>query len=124
MSVFLLLVGVLIFVLVPSCRAFQFTPIRGLVTGQAFTSSLLQNINQEFITDDSVIQDIFEYHTHLQWDFVYTTLFGLTLYLQYNLNVNKTNWEHIPLYKVYRRRFNALLTILFIVLARNVQSAA
>ncbi len=120
MSMFLLLVGVL----VPSCRAFQLTPIRGLVTGQAFTSSLLKNINQEFITDDSVIQDIFEYHTHLQWDLVYTRLFGLTLYLQYNLNVNKTNWEHILLYTVYRRRFNAVLTILFILLTRNVQSAA
>ena len=108
---------------VSPASAFQFTPIRTLVTSQALTSSLLQNINQEFITDNNVIQDIFEYHYHLQWDFIYTCIFGFTFYLQYNFNVNKTNWDDIELYILCRRRFNCFLMIMFIIFARNIQNA-
>jgi len=102
---------------------YGFTPnIRSIITTKAFESSLLNNINQEFISDSSVMNDIITYHLHPELDIFYSGVFCLTLYLQYN-KYNNTNWDTIELYKKNRQRFNMLLMILFIVLGRNIDNA-
>jgi hypothetical protein len=106
----------------PIC-SYGFTPIRNIVTGQAFTSSLLNNINQEFISENNVINDIVHYHLHPELDVIYTSVFAVTLYLQYIFYIEKKNWEDIELYSVYRKRFNMLLMVLFIVFAKNIDNA-
>ena len=100
-----------------------FTPVKNLVATQAFTESLLNNINQEFITDGSVAKDIFQYHLHTELDIFYTTIFIGTAYLQYNMFNNKKNWNDIELYKKSRRSFNAILMILFVIFVRNIDNA-
>ena len=106
----------------PIC-CYGFTPIRNIVTTQAFTSSLLNNINQEFISENNVINDIVHYHLHPELDVIYTSVFAVTLYLQYIFYIEKKNWEDIELYSVYRKRFNMLLMVLFIVFAKNIDNA-
>jgi len=112
-----------ILVLTAPISCYGFTPIRNIVTGQAFTSSLLNNINQEFISENNVINDIVHYHLHPELDIIYTTAFLVTLYLQYSFYIEKKNWEDIELYNVYRKRFNMLLMVLFIVFAKNIDNA-
>jgi len=63
-----------------------FTPIRSLVTSQAFTSSVLNTINQEFVFDNDVVKDIFQSNLHLGTDLLYTAILGYTVYLQYQNN--------------------------------------
>jgi hypothetical protein len=103
--------------------SYGFTPnVRSIVATKAFESSLLNNINQEFISDSSILNDMFTYHLHPQIDIFYICLFGYTMYLQYD-KFNDTNWNTIELYKKNRKVFNAILTILFFTLGRNVQNA-
>lgn len=100
-----------------------FTPnVRSIIYTKAFESSLLNNINQEFISDSSILNDMFTYHLHQELDIFYIGVFGLTLYLQYN-KYNNSNWNTIELYKKNRRQFNAILTIIFVILGRNVENA-
>ena len=100
-----------------------FTPIRNIITSQAFSSSLINGINEEFITDTSVVKDLFQYHLHVQADVLYTAVFVVTLYLQYQMFMEKKNWDDIDLYKIYRRRFNTLIMVFFIVFVRNIDNA-
>jgi hypothetical protein len=102
---------------------YGFTPIRNIITSQALTSSLLNSINEEFVTDTNVIKDLFQYHLHVQADILYTGLFVATAYLQYTMFIDKRNWDDIDLYQIYRRRFNMILTVLFIVFVRNIDNA-
>jgi hypothetical protein len=106
-----------------SIYGFDITPIRSIVASQAFTSSLIRNINQEFISDTGVIKDIVQYHLHPELDIIYTGMFAVTLYLQYHMFINKNNWEDIELYNIQRRRFNMFLMVLFIIFVRNVDNA-
>ena len=103
--------------------SFDLTPVRSIVSSQAFTSSLLRNINQEFISDNSVVKDIVQYHLHPELDLIYTSMFGLTLYLQYSMYMNRSNWEDIDLYIIQRRRFNIFIMVIFVIFVRNVDNA-
>jgi hypothetical protein len=100
-----------------------FTPIRNIITSQAFSSSLINGINEEFITDTGVVKDLFQYHLHVQADILYTAVFVVTLYLQYQMFMEKKNWDDIALYNIYRRRFNTLIMVFFIVFVRNIDNA-
>jgi hypothetical protein len=104
-------------------HSYGFTPIRSIVTTQAFTESFINNINQEFVTDGGVVKDIFQYHLHPELDIVYTVVFMGTAYLQYNMFIDKKNWDNVELYQKSRRAFNAFLTIIFIIFIRNIDNA-
>ena len=112
-----------LFAFIVPAFSFDVTPIRSIVASQAFTSSLLRNINQEFISDNGVVKDIIQYHLHPELDLIYTTMFALTLYLQYSMYMNRTNWEDIDLYIIQRRRFNLFIMIVFVIFVRNVDNA-
>ena len=111
----------LLIILLGFCHGF--TPVKNLVATKAFTESLLNNINQEFITDGSVAKDIFQYHLHPELDLFYTSVFIGSAYLQYNMMNNRKNWNNIELYKKSRRRFNSILMILFVLFVRNIDNA-
>jgi len=102
---------------------YGFTPVRSLVTSQAFASSVINTINQEFVIDNDVVKDIFQHDLHLSTDIFYTMILGYTIYLQYNFQINKKNWDNIELYSSIRRRTNSILTILFIIFIKNVDNA-
>jgi hypothetical protein len=105
------------------CIGFTLTPVRNIITTQAFSSSLINNINQEFISDGSVMKDLFQYHYHIPADILYTSMFMATLYYQLSTLDDKKNWEDIALYQTYRRRFNMLLMFMFVVFVRNIDNA-
>lgn len=96
------------------------TPIRNLITVQAFTSSLSNIINREFTLDTSVLNDITQRHAHLQSDFMYCGILFTTLCIEYNYN--EKNWKNISLYTYNRKIFQAGLLFLFFFLSRNVES--
>ena len=112
-----------LFAFVVPAFGFDLTPVRSIVSSQAFTSSLLRNINQEFISDNAVVKDIVHYHLHPELDLIYTGMFGLTLYLQYSMYMNRSNWEDIDLYIIQRRRFNIFIMVIFVIFVRNVDNA-
>lgn len=112
---------IVLFIIPTIC--YSFTPIRNIIATQAFTSSLIKSINQEIITDNSVIKDILYNHRHLAWDLFYTSIFALTLFSQYALFSDKTAWENIELYSSERKKFNIVLTIFVVIFARNVENA-
>jgi hypothetical protein len=100
------------------------TPLRSIITSRAFISSILNTINDDFITNTNTISDIFQDHMHIQTDLIYTSVFLVSVYLQIQMyNSRKKNWDNITLYKKYRRQFNMILLILFIILTRNVENA-
>ena len=105
------------------CNAFTLTPVRSIITSQAFSSSLINNINQEFISDGGVVKDLLQYHYHIPADIVCTSMFLATLYYQLSTLDDKKNWEDIALYQTYRRRFNMLLMFMFVIFVRNIDNA-
>jgi len=105
------------------CNGFNLTPVRSIISSQAFSESLINNINQEFISDGGVMKDLLQYHYHIPADIVYTSMFLATLYYQLSTLDNKKNWEDIALYQRYRRRFNMLLMFIFVVFVRNIDNA-
>jgi len=116
-------VMVLVFGTPLMCNGFTLTPVRSIITSQAFSESLINNINQEFISDGSVMKDLFQYHYHIPADILYTSMFLATLYYQISTLDDKKNWEDIALYQTYRRRFNMLLMFMFVVFVRNIDNA-
>jgi hypothetical protein len=111
----------LLIILLGYCHGF--TPVKNLIATKAFTDSLLNNINQEIITDGSIAKDIFQYHLHPELDLFYSGVFVFSAYLQYNMFYNRKNWNDIELYKKSRRRFNSILMILFVLFVRNIDNA-
>jgi len=107
--------------LIDFCYGFT-TPIRTIITAQAFASSISNIVNEEFITDNGIIKDMFQNHQHMEADIIYTGLVASAIYIQYNYYLNK-NWENIELYKKNRKTFNMILLFLFIVLTRNIENA-
>jgi hypothetical protein len=105
------------------CNGFTITPIRNIITSHAFSSSVLKNINEEFITDTTVINDLLQYHSHIPLDILYTTLFVISIWYQFSTIDNRKNWEDIELYKDYRRKFNMILLFIFILFFRNIDNA-
>ena len=105
------------------CNAFTLTPVRNIITSQAFSSSLINGINEEFITDTGIVKDLFQYHLHVPLDILYTSIFIASLYYQISTFDDKKNWEDIALYKDYRRRFNMGLMFVFILFVRNIDNA-
>jgi hypothetical protein len=104
-------------------HSYGFTPIRSIITSQAFTESLINNINQEFVTDGGVVKDIFQYHLHPELDIAYIGIFMGTAYLQYCMFIDRKNWDNVELYQKSRRGFNAFLMIMFIIFVRNIDNA-
>jgi len=102
---------------------FAYTPIRSLVTSQAFTSSVINTINQEFVIDNDIVKDIFQRQLHIGSDIFYTLVLGYTIYLQFQFQNSGKNWDNIELYSTIRRRTNSLLMVLFIVFIKNVENA-
>jgi hypothetical protein len=109
-----------VFGLINSCYGFT-TPIRSIITAQAFASSISNIVNEEFVSDYSIVKDIFQNHQHVEADIIYTGMLASAIYVQINL-YNK-NWENIELYKNNRKVFNMILLFLFIVFTRNVENA-
>lgn len=105
------------------CTAFTMTPLRTIITSQAFSSSLINNINQEFISDGGVVKDLFQYHYNIPADIIYTSLFIAAAYYQISTLDDRKIWEDIELYQRYRRRFNIILMFMFVVFVRNVDNA-
>jgi hypothetical protein len=116
---------VMLFVVVAPClcNGFNLTPVRSIITSQAFSESLINNINQEFISDGGVMKDLLQYHYHIPADILYTSMFLATLYYQISTLDDKKVWEDIALYQTYRRRFNMLLMFMFVVFVRNIDNA-
>jgi hypothetical protein len=102
------------------CYGFT-TPIRNIITAQAFASSISNIVNEEFVSDNSLVKDIFENHRHLEADVIYAGILAAAIYVQIDLQ-NK-NWENIDLYKKNRKTFNMILLFIFIVLTRNIENA-
>ena len=100
-----------------------FSPIRSLITYRAFTSSVLNTINEQFVTDNDIVQDVFQSHMHVGADILYTFILGGTVYLQWKFYMNKHTWEDIGLYSSIRRKSNSILLVLFIVFIKNVENA-
>ena len=105
------------------CNGFILTPVRGIITSQAFSESLINNINQEFISDGGVMKDLFQYHYNIPADIIYTLFFMTTLYYQISTLDNKKIWDDIDLYQTYRRRFNMILMFMFVIFVRNIDNA-
>jgi hypothetical protein len=101
----------------------DFTPLRGMITSQAFGSSLLQTINEELITDDSIVKDIVTSKYQPEILAVYTLVFGAAMYLQYYFLLRRSSWENIDQYRRDRRIFSCIMTIFFLLFVRNVENA-
>jgi len=99
------------------------TPVRSMITYRAFTSSVLNTINEQFIVDNDIVNDLLQSHAHVASDILYTFILGFTVYLQLKFYVSKQNWEDIELYSSIRRKSNSLLLILFVVFIKNVENA-
>ena len=99
------------------------TPLRGMITSHAFGSSLLQTINEELITDDSIVKDIVTSKYQPQIIAAYTLLFGAAMYLQYYFLLRRSSWENIDQYRKDRRIFSSIMTIFFLLFVRNVENA-
>jgi len=104
-------------------QSFTLTPVRSIITSQAFSSSLLNGINEEFISDTGIVKDLFQYHLHIPLDILCASVFVITFWYQISTMNERKNWEDIGLYNEYRRRFNMVLMFLFIVFVRNIDNA-
>jgi len=94
-----------------------------MISYRAFSSSVLNTINEQFIVDNDIISDLLQSHSHIASDILYSFILGFTLYLQVNFYVSKQSWEDIELYTSIRRKSNSILLILFVVFVKNVENA-
>ena len=107
----------------PQCSCFTTsTPLRKIVTLQAISSSVITMINREFIADSSSIyNDLVTYHSHIQADLFYTSILAFTLFIEHSYYQKK--WKNIIIYENERKMTNVIITLLFILLTRNVDNA-
>jgi len=98
------------------------TPLRKIVTIQAISSSLSNVINREFISDDSLLNDLVTYHRHIEADIIYSSILTFSLFVEYQYYYKK--WNNVEFYKQQHRYITIILTFLFIMLTRNVQIAS
>lgn len=108
----------------PQCSCFTTpTPLRKIITLQTISSSVVTMINREFIADSSSIyNDLVTYHSHIQADLFFTTILAFTLFIEHSYYYQK-KWKNIAIYENERKMANVIITLLFILLTRNVDNA-
>jgi hypothetical protein len=100
------------------------TPVRLIVTGEAFASSLTENFYREF-PENFVMTTVFKTRFHPELDILYLALIALSMYSRYqNINSGGTSrWSTVPGYSKIHKCTNMLLLFLMLVLTKNVENA-
>jgi hypothetical protein len=101
-----------------------FTPIRLIVTGEAFTSSLTENFYREF-PENLVMTTVFKTRFHPELDILYLGLIALSMYSRYqNIGgVGNSRWSTVPGYSKIHKCTNMFLLFIMLVLTKNVENA-
>lgn len=101
------------------------SPLRILVSIEAFTSSLTSGLNKEIASEDIIINSIFKSHFHPELDLLYTGLLGLSLVNKLGNNVTETEnrWSTITIYNTISKHTRIVLFIIMIVFTKNIENA-
>jgi len=102
----------------------QITPVRLIVTGEAFTSSMVENFYREF-PENFVMTTVFKTRFHPELDILYLVLIALSMYARYQ-NINSggaSRWSTVPGYSKIHKATNMMLLFLMLVLTKNVENA-
>lgn len=100
------------------------TPIRLIVSGEAFASSLVENFYREF-SENFVMTSVFKTRFHPELDLLYLALIGASFYVRYQ-NINSggnSRWSTVPGYSKIHKCTNMLLLMLMLVLTKNIENA-
>jgi hypothetical protein len=100
------------------------TPVRLIVTGEAFASSLTENFYREF-PENFVMTTVFKTRFHPELDMLYLALIAISMYSRYqNINSAGTSrWSTVPGYSKIHKCTNMLLLFLMLVLTKNIENA-
>lgn len=116
---------IILFVLLNPCNGF--TPIRQLISSQAFTASLTNMVNRELINDSvatNLYNDIFTHHYHVEKDLFYISILIATMYIEYNnCHENFYKWNKIMLFQNQNKIIKSFITFMFFMFIRNVETA-
>lgn len=100
------------------------TPVRLIVTGEAFASSLTENFYREF-PENLVMTTVFKTRFHPELDILYLALIAISMYSRYQ-NISGTGtsrWSTVPGYSKIHKCTNMMLLFLMLVLTKNVENA-
>jgi hypothetical protein len=100
------------------------TPVRLIVTGEAFASSLTENFYREF-PENLVMTTVFKTRFHPELDMLYLALIAISMYSRYqNISGSGTSrWSTVPGYSKIHKCTNMMLLFLMLVLTKNVENA-
>uniref|UniRef100_A0A6C0DS82 Uncharacterized protein n=1 Tax=viral metagenome TaxID=1070528 RepID=A0A6C0DS82_9ZZZZ len=100
--------------------------LQNIIANKAIISTVFNAINEEVLTDNYFLSDIFSNQLHLQSDISSVLLVGGLLYYRYQYVIPKIDkkLENIEYFYKIRRQFNNVIIFLLFLLVRNVGSAS
>jgi len=95
--------------------------IRAIVSAEAFTSSLIENIYREF-PENLIMTTMFKTRYHPEMDFIYLGILLACLYTRID-SPSQNRWSSIPMYSMIQRRTNVILFTIMLILTKNIENA-
>ena len=99
------------------------SPLRSLVTSQAFVSTVIDGVVRE-LPEGFILSSLSNVYIKPDFDIVCIGLFGLSIYFRgYNYSNLDNKWNSIEMYANIHKFTRILILILVIVLTKNVDNA-
>lgn len=99
------------------------SPLRSLVSSQAFVSTFLDGIVRE-LPEGFILNSLLNIHFKTDFDVVCLGLIGLSVYFKgYSYGRLDDKWTSIEMYSNIQKITRVLILVLIIVLTKNVENA-
>jgi len=100
------------------------SPVRLIVSAEAFGSSLIENFYRE-IPENIILTSMFKTRFHPELDILYLGLIGISMYSRLkNLeDPSGSRWLSIPMYSKIHKTTNMIVLILMLVFTKNIENA-
>lgn len=100
------------------------SPLRLIVSGEAFVSSVANNLYRE-IPENFIINSLFKTRYHMELDILYVSIIILSIYSRYQevSDPSSERWNKIPMYLKTQKRTNRFIIVLMIVFTKNIENA-
>jgi hypothetical protein len=100
------------------------SPVRLLVSAEAFGSSLIENLYRE-VPENFIMTTMFKTRFHPELDIFYLALIGISIYSRLkNLeDPSASRWTSIPMYSKIHKKTNMVLLVLMLVFTKNIENA-
>jgi hypothetical protein len=100
------------------------SPVRLIVSAEAFGSSLIENFYRE-LPENIIMTTMFRTRFHPELDILYLGLIGLSMYsrLKYLDDPTAGRWYSIPMYSKIHKTTNMVLLVLMLVFTKNIENA-